>query len=573
MTSTAPFIDAVTPVGWALLCGSLAAGVGTLALIWYLDRHRGAPGAAWFMATLGAQALWIFAYTGGLVVEAPFWRASAEAAMWVGIAWLGPLFLAFALAYTGRNSLVRSWGFPLVFAPAAVTAALAATHPFHSLLWQNFRPAAVFGLATVQYTLQPWGYVAAVVSLGTAGVGVLLLVETVVSYGPLYRNEAIAVALSTVAPAGAFVVWLSGVGPWPSLNLAAVLFLPHVLLDAYAFVGTHMFDTNPTTQRAAERSALRDLDDPLLVVDPEERVVNMNTQARELFAAAEIGLPFPVAPLVGTDLGTLRNGGEFVPGGRDEVYAVSTTQLTDPTGSEVGELFVFYDITTVRRQKQRLSVLNRILRHNLRNRLNVAQGRAELIESETTDPSIRTHTAAIRQANEKLLSIGERIRDFQNVMDRGRTISTVDPVALAERVATSVNEAYPDARIDLETDIDERQLNTDREIVGLVLRNLLDNAIVHSSQAAPAVELHVTDPIDQRVVYEIRDRNDRIPNMEIDTLDADEESALHHGQGIGLWIVTWCLEYVDGDIRFAYDDGNVVFVMLPRGEPASSSPD
>lgn len=552
----------VEPVGWVLIVAALAAAGGTLSLVWYLDRHRDAPGATWFMAALTDQVVWIFAYTGGHFIDAPFWRAAVEAVSWIAVVWLGPLFLAFALAYTGRVRLVRSRWFLAVVAPPALTSLLAVTYPFHSLLWQEFQLVSTFGLVVAQYTIQPWTYVAAVVSLATAGAGVLVLVETVVSYGPLYRNEAIAVTVSTVPPAGAFVLWLIGASPIPSFNLAGVLFLPHVLLDAYAFVGTNMFETNPTTQRAAERGALSDLEDPLLVIDPDGRVVNMNRRAREAFGADGVVLPSSVAALVGADLTTLRDRERFE-ADDDTVYAVSSTPLTDPNGTAVGSLLVFYDITVVRRQQQRLSVLNRVLRHNLQNRLNVAQGYAELIESTTADSSIRSHAEAIQRANGQLLSIGQRVREFQRVQDREHTASSVDAVALAERVTTGVGETYPAGRLTVRADVENQRFETDERVVELVLRNLLENAIVHSDDEEPVAAIHVSDT-EEWLRFEIRDRNEQIPDMEVETLRVDEESPLQHGQGVGLWIVTWCLEYVGGRFTFEYDDGNVVLVEVPR---------
>ncbi|WP_328765755.1 HAMP domain-containing sensor histidine kinase [Haloarcula rubra] len=172
---------------------------------------------------------------------------------------------------------------------------------------------------------------------------------------------------------------------------------------------------------------------------------------------------------------------------------------------------------------------------------------------------------------QQLLSIGNRIRDFQRVQDRAPTISTVDLVALVEHVTNSVNEKYPAARLDVESDVDEPALETDKESLELALRNLLENAIVHNGTEDPLVEMRVFETGDHQIVFEVRDRNDRIPQMEIETLEAGEESALQHGQGIGLWIVTWCLEYIDGELRFAYDEGNVVTVTLPRGDSPQDS--
>ncbi|WP_284012172.1 histidine kinase N-terminal 7TM domain-containing protein [Halobaculum litoreum] len=353
-----------------------AAGVGSAALAWYLDRHRGSAGAGWLMATLSAQALWALAYAVGLLATDLTVRAYAEAVAWVGMVWLGPLFLGFALAYTGRSALLRSRGFRLLFAVPASASLLALTHPLHDVLWLFFRRSPEFGITTVRYAIQLPGYAALLVGLGTAAVGVLLLVGAIQTYGPLYRRESTAIALSTLFPATGVVVWLVGAGPWPAVNFGAPLLLFHVALDAYAFVGTRLFETAPTTQRAAKRSALDDLAEPLLVLDTEAAVVNMNRRAETLFDVdGRDAVPVPFADLAGADLDDVRARGELTVGGPDGgIFAVSHTPLSDQRGDDVGGLLVLYEVTVERRRKQQLSVLNRILRHNLRNELTVARG-------------------------------------------------------------------------------------------------------------------------------------------------------------------------------------------------------
>ncbi|WP_231554192.1 histidine kinase N-terminal 7TM domain-containing protein [Halobellus rufus] len=130
-----------------IAAGSLAAGAGSLALVWYLDRYRGSPGAAWFMLTLCAQTVWTVAYGVGLLVSDPALRMATEALTWLGIAWLGPLFLGFALQYTGRTGLFRSRWFQAVFAVPVGGSLLVLTLPFHDLLWRGFRMEPLFGLS------------------------------------------------------------------------------------------------------------------------------------------------------------------------------------------------------------------------------------------------------------------------------------------------------------------------------------------------------------------------------------------------------------------------------------------
>jgi len=349
------------------------------------------------MLTLAAVAVFCLSYGVSLLVFDPSLRAGFEAVTSVSVCLVGPFFLAFGLEYTGRGNVVRSWIFAPVAAVPLITVPVAATNTTHGLLWTGFRLDPVFGAATVEYTLQPWGLFAILFTLVAAGVGVLLLAEAILSYGPLYRTEGVAVITSTVFPVAGALMWLFGVGPAPQLNLAPILFIPHLFIDAYAFVGTHMFDTNPTTQRAAERSALEGLNDPLLVVDPDEQVVNLNDRAKELFGIdAMAELPVPLERLTGVGLEELRTEGEIGSVGADRgTYAVSYTALSDPRGDGVGGMIALYDVTEERRRKQQLSVLNRVIRHNLRNEMTIIRGHAEMIGEEVDDPGLAAQADSI----------------------------------------------------------------------------------------------------------------------------------------------------------------------------------
>ncbi|MFC3477688.1 sensor histidine kinase [Halobacterium litoreum] len=550
-------------IGGAVVLATFTAGAGTLALVWYLDRYRGRAGATWFMATLSAQSLWAFSYGVGLLVSERALRAYLEALSLVGLVWLGPLFLGFALEYTGRTDVVQSNAFRAVLAVPAVVSGLALTHPFHDLLWRNFRAAPVFDLSTVLYAIQPAGYLAAVVDVATVSVAVLLLVEAMLAYGPLYRREAIAVAASTVPPAAGLLVWLTKTGPWPALNLGVALLLPHVALDAYAFVGTHMFGTNPTTQRAAEQSALDDREDPLFVVDTDGRVVKLNDRAADLFGADPDALPTPFAAITGTELAALRDAGELdVSGPGGGVYAVSYTPLEDSRDDSVGGIVALYDITEERQREQRLTVLNRVLRHNLRNELTVATGHAQSIASKTDDDGIASQAEMVADAGDRLLSVAENARDFERLQERDVQRTAVDPASLLDRVRGDVREDHPDAEIDTEIGV-EGSVRTDPDVLALALSNLVENAIAHADDPEPAVSIRVST-VDDATVFEVRDGNERIPDIETATLHEGDETQLQHGQGMGLWVVNWCVTALDGDVTFDYDDGNVVRVALPN---------
>ncbi|MCL9812684.1 histidine kinase N-terminal 7TM domain-containing protein [Natranaeroarchaeum aerophilus] len=556
-------------LGVGIVIASIAASGGALYLLQYLYHKRDRSGAGWFMGNMASVAVFCLSYGLALLVFEPMIRATLGAVAFLCVCFMGPFFLAFGLDYTGRGDLIRTPLFGIVAGVPLLTVGLAVTNSVHGLVWTDFQLDPVLGLATATYTVQPWGIFALLFSIGTAAVGSLLLIGAILSYGPLYRREATAVILSTVPPTVGVLLWLFEVGPVPQLHLTAPLMLIHVALDAYAFVGTHMFETNPATQRMAERTGLDSLSDPVFVLDTEQQVVRVNDRTEDVFPTTRsTSLPVSLESVLGVRLETLRETGEItldMNGGM--TFAVSYTQLTDPGSDSVGSMIVLYDVTKERQRRQRLAVLNRILRHNLRNETTVISGYAELLEADLADPQQSTQAGTIVAASDRLHSIAEKVRSFEDIQDRVIQSETLLVVDIVDEIVQTYSDNHTEATITRTVTSADLRLHTDPVILSTLLNNLVENAVVHSESADPVVRIVVSEASEPEggVCFEIRDNNHRIPVQEIETLRAGEETPLQHGQGIGLWIVYWCVRKLHGDLDFGYDDGNVLIVTLsPR---------
>jgi len=212
-----------------LALGSFAAAAGSLYLLAQLSRHWGKPGARWFVATIATITAWSVVYGVALLVTAPMTRLALEAVTWVCLLWLGYFFAAFALGYTGRQGPLQSPAFRgLAVVPGGVSL-LAVTNGQQGLLWSDARLVTVGGSSVVRYTLEPLGYLAVFTTMLFVVFGTVLVFDTVLSYGPLYRREAIAVGLSPIPPGLTVLAWALGIGP--AVNLTTLAFLPHLALD------------------------------------------------------------------------------------------------------------------------------------------------------------------------------------------------------------------------------------------------------------------------------------------------------------------------------------------------------
>lgn len=554
-------------IGIAIVGLSLIGALGAVYLLQYLYTKRDRPGASWFMGNIAAVALFCLAYGGGLLVFDPTVRLALEMIAITAVCFMGPFFLAFGLDYTGRPDLITTPAFGIVAAVPIVTTGLAVTTPFHQLLWTDFQFASVFGLATVTYTIQPWGIFALLFSIGTAAIGSLLLIGAILSYGPLYRREATAVILSTAPPSIGVFLWMFELGPLPELHLTAPLMVLHVLFDGYAFIGTHMFETSPATQRMAEQSGLDNLPDPVFVVDPEEQIVRANTRGTELVFESQVNsLPVSVETALGVGLETLRETGEYtVSGSNGGIFAVSYTPLRDSASSSVGGMLMLYDITEERQREQQLAVLNRVLRHNLRNETTVISGYAELLETDIEDPGLAGQAAEITAASDRLLTIAEDVQAFERVQQRTVQPEIVTVAEMLTEIAEACSTAHADAVVDWTVTPSELRHRTDPVLLSSILKTLIENGIAHADAAEPRVEITVsgsserTDPL----TITVRDENEPIPEIELETIRSGDETPLQHGQGIGLWTVYWSIQKLHGDLEFAYDDGNVLTITIP----------
>jgi signal transduction histidine kinase len=101
-------------------------------------------------------------------------------------------------------------------------------------------------------------------------------------------------------------------------------------------------------------------------------------------------------------------------------------------------------------------------------------------------------------------------------------------------------------------------------VLELVVSNLLENALVHAAEDGEPVTLSATATEDE-VAITVSDDGPGIPENELETIERGTETDLVHGSGLGLWIVTWGVRHLGGDVTFdSDDDGTTVRVTIPR---------
>ncbi|WP_338742204.1 MEDS domain-containing protein [Haloplanus salilacus] len=229
--------------------------------------------------------------------------------------------------------------------------------------------------------------------------------------------------------------------------------------------------------------------------------------------------------------------------------------VDDPEPNAALMLEQTYDIARSRRRlerhEQRLSVLNRILRHDIRNDLNVVLGNVSTVqESEALDDADRERLATVERVTTRIVDRAEKARYVQRTL----ADSTIDRIDLGETVADAVadvHETYPEVSItvdvaDAPTVLADVHLRT-------ALVELLTNAVVHGTADDRSATIAVSRT-DDLVTVEVHNPGEPIPERDRRALRSGIETPLSHGHGLGLWLVKWIVENFGGTLRFPGGD-------------------
>ena len=241
-----------------------------------------------------------------------------------------------------------------------------------------------------------------------------------------------------------------------------------------------------------------------------------------------------------------------------------STPVTD------GVILTTRDITDRYRHQQRRRVMNRVLRHDLRNDMNVVVGHAEILVDALNDDRVR-HAETIEQKASNLVRLGEKVRKIdQRLHGRDRALKRVALSRLVEDEVQSLHERFPETAI--RTRIEEASILGDT-LVRAAVTNLIENSIEHNDSQRPEVDVSVsTHPETGRVELEVADNGPGIPEAEQRVITAGIETPLEHISGLGLWLVKWIVEGMDGDLAIENTDprGSVVRLSFPSVEQATA---
>lgn len=224
------------------------------------------------------------------------------------------------------------------------------------------------------------------------------------------------------------------------------------------------------------------------------------------------------------------------------------------------------DVTDQRRYEQRLQVLNRVLRHDLKNDMNVVVGYAELLEPHVDD-EVDDYLEHIRTKAEGMLELSRQAREIDIALHSESDLVVFDAAQSVREAVEQIEMTDDDATIELQAPPTAEARG--HRLYKSAIDNVLENAIEHNDRADPTVEVTVERRPD-RVEVSVADDGPGIPSTEREVFETGEETALEHASGLGLWLVNWIVNQSGGELYLEENDpdGSIVRLEFPRADDA-----
>lgn len=246
-----------------------------------------------------------------------------------------------------------------------------------------------------------------------------------------------------------------------------------------------------------------------------------------------------------------------------------TSEPLNMGGEDLGWTLLVQDVTTRQLREQQLEVLNRILRHNLRNTANVIHGRSRILQESLDDDELCPHATMIENRADELATLSKKASTVRSLFQSDPHANmSYDVTKLLTQIVAEFSESNPTASVAL-GEINAVSVCADSRLE-VAITELLDNAIVHNDSSAPEVTVSV-GPADQNeaedwVEIEITDNGPGIPVHEQEVIERSEETSLQHGSGLGLWMVYWTVSLFNGEVSIKENEprGTRVILSVPR---------
>jgi PAS domain S-box-containing protein len=337
-------------------------GIAFLAL-----RRHSAPGAIYLFWLSVSIIFYVFGYAleiGSRTLPQVLFFMKVE---YLGIATFSIPLLAMTLAITGYDD----WNRPLYFVVALIVPAiifgLALTNQRHGLIWENPHLVPFQDMLLADFTPGAWYWVNVAYYEALMLATVFLLVRAFLRASDLYRRQFAVLLAGVLLPFAFNIIYIFVLPPEFNLDIQPYGLTLASVVMAWGLFSYGIFDIMP----AAREVVLASMMDAVIVLDVQDRIVDLNPAARRLLGPSQTNLigrsaaqafdRWPELVEMFRYVQTAHAEMMIPVEGKERDFDIRLSTLRDPRAQPVGRVIVLHDITVRKQAEEALRVTNKRL--------------------------------------------------------------------------------------------------------------------------------------------------------------------------------------------------------------------
>jgi signal transduction histidine kinase len=273
-----------------------------------------------------------------------FWARAA----YLFVTALPALWIAFALEYTGRRRWIQPGRFWVLCLVPLVTLVCALYNPLSTWMWREYTFVRIGESFMVMKVLRygSWFWVFAIYSYALVLGGALLIILSHFHAGSVYRRQSLWVTLGAVIPLIGNIIYLSRIIPGLTKDFSPVSYTLAGVCFTVGIFRHHLLDLMPV----ARATVVDEMGDGVIVLDRNERIVDINPAARALLPG-RAGVGDPITLLLpcwndwSRDPDCCSLEIETVIAGATHTCDLRLSDLKDGRGHSYGRLLMLSDVT------------------------------------------------------------------------------------------------------------------------------------------------------------------------------------------------------------------------------------
>ncbi len=563
--------------------GSYAFNIYSLALVFcsvpafalaiWIGINRNKTLFNWYSLLLFAAAVWSAAYgfelASSSLEQMLFWIKIE----YIGICALPSLWLIFCFNFIGREHWVNPYTLGVFILYSLSTYVAVYTNADHNIFYSSTRvdlSSAPFPLLALEpgpwyklhtlifYIMIVWGYVSLFFYLGSSRA--------------IYRKQNAIIIFSTLLPLLVNIGYVFfDLRPYKHIDLTPFAFLGTSFIMAMGLLKVGLFDLMPI----ARSKVINQMDDGFVLLDEQGRISDFNDSFLSLIEREEAELlaksldelfrqPISAAPQDASDL--LEYQGQF--------YELSRVEISHGA-KVVGQSILFKNVSErmfsemkLKEQRLELEKLNvlkdrlfSIIAHDLRGPLHNLQEVLSLIHANVLSDEEKEYLLVeLSRSVDQSVGLMENLLSWASSQQKGEKLKPEGfrINELVEEVLNSIKALVEKKDLNLKFGLEEDlKVLADREMIRIVLRNLIGNAIKFSHKGGT---ISIKSQQDDGLIISISDEGVGMPPevlKQLFSIDLQSRKGTLKEEGSGLGLIL-CKDFIDknsGHLKVESEEG------------------